>query len=743
MRHISLDESFWRSAIQALVSGESIEDVEPSLLDVSRLLRHLQESTNGPASGRLGLLTLGDSEEERALGLTLAALLALRGPRVLLADCNFTDQTWSRLLGADEPDGIADHVGYGTPLRRLVRRTSLEQLALLPSGTTALDPSGILRSDKLASCLEAAGRDYDLVCVGLPFDEMLEWGRGAVAGMDRAILIGPMGEEPAFELAIPRLVRRLELLTTLDVPPLGRWRPALGAALPALVQPVVACADVSPVTAEASIAAAADQKAGNGSPPREPRAPIDVPHRDAGLVTARAPLPPILTELRPSAEIPRSKLEPSLFDLGSALAAPADEAAAASDRESAADVAFLESLPRGDAPAPASDGAGTEPRLTRRHAAPLVHPRLRAVALQQQLELAPSGSEAAAEEDLKELAESWREGNEAREIAEARVEGEGVGRSLVLTALAVLLCLGLGAGGFWLWRASQLPESQFTFVDSGDEAVNDRAPGTATDGTDPAADPGPGRTAGAAPVGPHVVPMDQAAVDDEAAIDPARSGVTGASAKDDAVDGLAGDETPKGGTSSTDVKSASTEEAADGPPVRAASGTETAAPAVSYVPPASGPLLAYSLHVGSYQTFDAAQRAALALRSRGLAAFVAPVLLEGKGEWHRVFVDALPDAPASQESLARARQSGAISEGAVRETPWALYLGTFATPELAQELIARLARSGVSGYALGTGPVHVYAGAFEAAGDAEILNRQLRDRGFESALVRRRGVETR
>ena len=67
----------------------------------------------------------------------------------------------------------------------------------------------------------------------------------------------------------------------------------------------------------------------------------------------------------------------------------------------------------------------------------------------------------------------------------------------------------------------------------------------------------------------------------------------------------------------------------------------------------------------------------------------------------------------------------------------------FATPELAQELIARLARSGVSGYALGMGPVHVYAGAFEAAGDAEILNRQLRDRGFESALVRRRGVETR
>jgi cell division septation protein DedD len=168
-----------------------------------------------------------------------------------------------------------------------------------------------------------------------------------------------------------------------------------------------------------------------------------------------------------------------------------------------------------------------------------------------------------------------------------------------------------------------------------------------------------------------------------------------------------------------------------------------AAPPASYAPPTSGPLLAYSLHVGSYQSFEGAQRAASALRAKGLVAYVAPVLLEGKGEWYRVFAGLHPDAPASQESLAGALKSGAVSEGAVRETPWALYLGTFASPELAAELIARLAKSGVSGYAVGTGPVLVYAGAFESAGDAEILNRQLRDRGFEAALVRRRGVEAR
>jgi cell division septation protein DedD len=372
------------------------------------------------------------------------------------------------------------------------------------------------------------------------------------------------------------------------------------------------------------------------------------------------------------------------------------------------------------------------------------------VALQQQLELTSSAPETLAEDDLRELADSWREGNEARERADAEPEDEDAGRSLLLTALAVVLCLGLGAGGFWFWRASQqTPDGQFTFVDSADQGVNDRAGAEiAGDGTSAAqaATPAPiaesDGTAGDTEARPEPATDGPVVVSGgDAAAPGAPEGTVAAAEKPDAATaigagGAAGEEPPAGREAAADV-------AAPGTPVRTADGTETAAPAVSFAAPASGPPLAYSLHVGSYQTFDAAQRAALALRARGLDAFVAPVLLEGKGEWHRVFVDALPDAPASQQSLARARESGAVAEGAVRETPWALYLGTFATRELAQELISRLARSGISGYAVGAGPVHVYAGAFEAAGDAEILNRQLRDRGFESALVRRRGVETR
>ncbi len=716
MRHISLDESFWRCATEALVSGESIEDVEPSLLDVSRLLRHLCQPVASGPGGRLGLLTLGGTEEERALGLTLAALLARRGCRVLLADCDFTDQTWSRLLGAEEPDGIADHVGYGTPPRRLVRRTSWAELALLPSGTTALDPAGILRSDKLQSCLDTAGRGHDLVCVGLPFDETLEWGKGAAAGMDRAILVGPAGEELAFELAIPRLVRRLELLVTLDVPPLGRWRPALGAALPALTQMGVTARSEGRGDRPAPWSSALpDSSAPNGaaavSSPGEPVVVALSP--DAGLLANQGSLPPVLSELRHPAEAGAPRRDPELPLVGAKVGA-----ARGADRESAADVAFLESLPRGETPPASADAAPPVLRASLPPPSPpLVHPRLRAVALQQQLELATSAPDATAEEDLRELAQGWSEVDETLERgpAEPEIEDRDSGRSVWLTALAVLLCLVLGAGAFWFWRASQqMPEGQFSFVDSADQGLNDRA-AAAVGGADAA---GRGTSAEAPSSATEALPPSDAA---------AAAGVGG----------------PVGGAAGSEGQGTTAAGAPAGAPAQSAGGPEAAPPAVSYEPPTNGPLLSYSLHVGSYQTFDAAQRAALALRARGLDAFVAPVLLEGKGEWHRVFVDALPDAPASQQSLARARQGGAVAEGAVRETPWALYLGTFATRALAQELIARLARSGISGYAVGADPVHVYAGAFEAAGDAEILNRQLRDRGFESALVRRRGVETR
>lgn len=266
-----------------------------------------------------------------------------------------------------------------------------------------------------------------------------------------------------------------------------------------------------------------------------------------------------------------------------------------------------------------------------------------------------------------------------RAAAEAATDSHGRWGT---TAAAVLVCLLLGAGAFWYWRSNhQIPEGEFTFVET-------------TESTSPE----------------HMGPD-------------ARNGGQGVSGSQAAL----GKE--------------SLRDAAESPEARRKSAEESETPGRDFSPPQSGPLLGYSLHVGSFQTYRAAERAARALRAKGHDAFVAPVLLEGKGQWYRVFTGALANDLESQAALNRMKDVGTVPEGTVRATPWALYLGTFESGDAAEAVTSTLASSGISTYVLGKDPVHLYAGAFESAGDAEVLNRQLRDRGFEAALVRRRGGE--
>jgi cell division septation protein DedD len=320
---------------------------------------------------------------------------------------------------------------------------------------------------------------------------------------------------------------------------------------------------------------------------------------------------------------------------------------------------------------------------------------------------------------MGELAQAWHSGDRA---AAAPVEPEPEEGRWGLTLVAVLLCLVLGGAAFWYWRANQqIPEGEFTFVEtSGAPGADAQAARSAEEPAAPASGEGVPTAeidAVAAEEAPADVPVEEAPPEDAPAPAPVNGGATPPTAS-----------------------AATAEERPAADPAAASPATTEGA---ELAPPREGAPLPFSLHVGSYQTFEAARRAASGLERSGQPAFVAPVLLEGKGQWYRVFLGALPDGASARAELERALAEGLVVEGTVRETPWALHLGSHPTPEAADEELARLARSGVSAYALGDGPVHLYAGAFETAGDAELLNRELRDRGFEAALVRRRATEAR
>ena len=695
MRHTSLDESFWPSVAAALGSDAPLPDVENLLLDVSSLVDALLD-TSRTAGERVALLTLTSGESERAFGIALAALAARRGRRVLAADLDLSDDTWTRLLGGERLDGLADHLELGIPPARLVRATSWDTLWLLPAGSRETDPDILLRSDGVGACLERAARGRDLVCVGMPFRPWLEWGSGPTAGITRAVLIGAAGDDLSFELAMPRLLPAIQLLGTVDVPPLGRWRPALGAALPSLRPEGAWTADVPEESRRLAV--------------REPG--------PWGYVGAF----PLLdgAETRGAAAVSRSSRasrdprgDSAVREAEEGLS-PGERAAArrAPDAEVEADVAFLSGL---------SPGAAGGAPLDRGERAPGPHVT---EAVRRTWHAWDEGAPPEPPRpEMRDLASEWS----ARDTPPARSPellpaGRSEGSRWGSTALVAFLCVFLGAGAYWYWRANRpIPDGEFEFVDAGSAAVNVRTDEDASGGEPADA---------AATNEPPLDGASTSSADDAADAESSLRERAGAPGGGDGSEPLPDDEpAPDEGPRPGEQGPAADEAAA----VRQGAGG-----AGSFAPPQAGALRGFSLHVGSFQTSDAAARAAAALRSKGATAFVAPVLLEGKGQWFRVFAEALPDRPAGEAALRGILGQGVVSEGHVRETPWALYLGTYATPAEAAQARARVARSGISAYALGDGPVHLYAGAFEAAADAELLNRALRDRGFEAELVRRR-----
>lgn len=129
----------------------------------------------------------------------------------------------------------------------------------------------------------------------------------------------------------------------------------------------------------------------------------------------------------------------------------------------------------------------------------------------------------------------------------------------------------------------------------------------------------------------------------------------------------------------------------------------------------------YSLQVGSYRTADAARGVVRDLGRRGMKAFLSPVVLPDRGEWVRVYVGAFGDSVSAREALDELTSGGAVEEGSVRITPLSFLLGEYPTAEEAEARISGLAARGIPAYALGEGPVRVWAGAFQDESESRVL----------------------
>jgi cell division septation protein DedD len=142
------------------------------------------------------------------------------------------------------------------------------------------------------------------------------------------------------------------------------------------------------------------------------------------------------------------------------------------------------------------------------------------------------------------------------------------------------------------------------------------------------------------------------------------------------------------------------------------------AAAVASVPGRPAP---WSVQVGAYRTAESARSVLRSLEQRGMTAFLSPVVLPERGEWVRVYVGAFEDREEARSALAELESQGIVEEGSVRDTPLAFPLGVYASAEEAERRVAELGARGIPAYALGDGPVRVWAGAFQNEEESRLL----------------------
>ena len=129
-------------------------------------LLHILEGKKGKSV----VITSAAAEKGKSeFAAALAASCALDGLRVMLADCDFKENSQQKLFDLDQTgEGMADLLENGKTAPDLVVKNVVNGMDLIPAGRTEGVSAGLLRSAGMQRFLENASAEYDLVLLDMP-----------------------------------------------------------------------------------------------------------------------------------------------------------------------------------------------------------------------------------------------------------------------------------------------------------------------------------------------------------------------------------------------------------------------------------------------------------------------------------------------------------------------------------------------------------------------------------------------
>ena len=107
-------------------------------------------------------------EGKSATAVNLAIVLAQLGRRVLLVDADLHRSRIHQVMGIPNNAGLVSILAEGVEPSRVIVKSSIPGVFVVPAGPETPNPSGLLSSDDMRKFLELAATNFDHVVVDTP-----------------------------------------------------------------------------------------------------------------------------------------------------------------------------------------------------------------------------------------------------------------------------------------------------------------------------------------------------------------------------------------------------------------------------------------------------------------------------------------------------------------------------------------------------------------------------------------------
>jgi capsular exopolysaccharide synthesis family protein len=147
-----------RLAVQALPHSHAAENYR-------MLSTKLLSENNQPPRRSILVSGLESGSTEAEIAANLGVTLAEMGKRVVLADANARRPTLHRIFGIPESPGLVDLLSANPKQGEPFALDWMQNLSLVPAGSTPSNPFELLASSRIANILEEFEREHDFVII--------------------------------------------------------------------------------------------------------------------------------------------------------------------------------------------------------------------------------------------------------------------------------------------------------------------------------------------------------------------------------------------------------------------------------------------------------------------------------------------------------------------------------------------------------------------------------------------------